>query len=256
MNILIFVIIGFIIVFFSFTQISFNRLNFLQRYFINHALIKWEKYINDLRKTEYAILDYGKLLDLLNFFERYLIKLILTIHPKAVGFNGPFYSLEKAENLIKVDSVLFGGKGTGRETGVQYCPEHSYKDFCKMCEAIKEETGKSIFIDSGYRSSGRQAYLFIYYLVKDNNYCLKENAKWIALPGYSEHGSPINNAVDMVTEEGVNGFSENQTAEDFELTLEYKWLIQNANKYNFYLSYPKDNKLGVAYEPWHWHWQK
>ncbi len=255
MNYLIYAIIGFIIIYFSMTQVSFTRLNILQRFFVNSALKKWETYISKLPKIEYAILDYDILLNMLSFFEKHVIKLILQIHPKAIGFNGPFYSLEKANNLVKIDSFQFIGKGTGRETGVQYCPEHSYKDFCAMAKAIKTEIGKNIYVDSGYRSSGRQAYLFIYYLVKDVNYCLTENAKWIALPGYSEHGSPVNNAIDIVTEDGINGFSENQKGEDFEVTEVYKWLTQNAGKFNFYLSYPKDNNLGVAYEPWHWHWE-
>ncbi len=237
-------------------QINLEELNFFQKKVIKRVLSKWKKYVGSIPKDKYAIMDFDTMMNMLNKYERYLIKQILTINPQDIGFKGPFYSLEKANHLIKVDSVRFVGKGEGRETGVQYCPEHSYIDFKLMAEKIKEEENLDIYIDSGYRSSGRQAYLFVLYLVEDNNFCLKENGKWIALPGYSEHGSPVNNAIDIVNKEGINGFSENQTSEAFEATQEYKWLVKNANEFNFYLSYPKNNSLGVAYEPWHWHWEK
>lgn len=238
------------------TKINLNELNFFQKFIIKQVLNKWKKYVVSIPKEKHAIMDYDTMFNMLNKYERYLIKQILTINPQDIGFKGPFYSLESANNLVKIDSVGFIGKGEGRETGVQYCPEHSYIDFKLMAEKIKEEENLEILIDSGYRSSGRQAYLFVLYLVEDNDFCLKENGKWIALPGYSEHGSPVNNAIDIVNQEGINGFSENQTAEDFEKTKEYEWLVKNASEFNFYLSYPKNNSLGVAYEPWHWHWEK
>lgn len=97
--------------------------------------------------------------------------------------------------------------------------------------------------------------MFIY-LTTSGDYSLKENAKWIAMPGYSEHGNPINNAIDFTSENGINGFSDSQSAKDFETLPEFGWLMQNANNFNFYLSYPRDNKFGVAFEPWHWHWEK
>jgi hypothetical protein len=34
-------------------------------------------------------------------------------------------------------------------------------------------------------------------------------------------------------------------------TEEYKWLLDNAHKYGFILSYPKDDTYYI-FEPWHW----
>ena len=76
------------------------------------------------------------------------------------------------------------------------------------------------------------------------------------MPGYSEHGNPVNHAIDFTNENGINGFSDNQTAGDFESLPEFDWLMKNANQFNFYLSYPENNPYGVAFEPWHWHWEK
>lgn len=256
MTVLFILAIGAFYLYLIFTRINLTRLNLLHRFLLKQVVKKWEKYRKAIPKDKLAIMEYDALISLLNIFEKFLVRQILTIDPKDIGFNGPFYSLELPKNLVKVSSVKFIGGGEGRETGVQYCPEHSLKDFNTMSENMYNEIGKRIFIDSGYRSPGRQAFLFIYYLVNDNDFSLKENGRWIALPGYSEHSSPYNNAIDIATREGINGFSENQTAEDFEFTDEYKWLTKNGSKFNFYLSYPKENELGVAYEPWHWHWEK
>jgi zinc D-Ala-D-Ala carboxypeptidase len=34
-------------------------------------------------------------------------------------------------------------------------------------------------------------------------------------------------------------------------TKEFEWLVNNAHKFGFILSYPKDNEYYI-YEPWHW----
>jgi D-alanyl-D-alanine carboxypeptidase len=37
----------------------------------------------------------------------------------------------------------------------------------------------------------------------------------------------------------------------FDLTPEHTWLLNNAQKYGFVMSYPKGNAYYI-YEPWHW----
>jgi hypothetical protein len=43
--------------------------------------------------------------------------------------------------------------------------------------------------------------------------------------------------------------------EEFEHSQAFQWLIQNAHKFGFRLSYPRGNKFGIAYEPWHWFYE-
>jgi len=242
----------------AFYLAGFNRvkLNFIHSYFFRSALSKWDSKLNSMPEDECVIMDYDSFLRILNPFEKYLVKKLYSVNPKELGFTGPFYSKDKPGKLIKLESVSFKTGGKPRTSGVQYCPAHSYEDFKKMADDYFSETGKKIYIDSGYRSPGRQAYVFLRSLVRNNNLSLEKTAKWVAMPGFSEHGSPLNNAVDISNENGINGFSDDQVPEDFEKTDEYKWLQKNANKYNFYLSYPRDNAHGVGYEPWHWHWEK
>lgn len=238
---------------FVFDVNNYKELPYIQRYSSEMVLNSFEEIIKSVPEKERAIIDYDYLMGQLSFFERNFALNILTITPSELGFKGPFYSLSKPGNLIKVESVKLT---SGRETGIQYLPKHIYNDYLKMMEKMKRDIGKKLYVDSGYRSPGRQAYLFFYYLVKRNKFSLRENAKWITLPGYSEHGHPVNTAIDFTSSEGINGFNKGQTTDDFIKLPEYSWLLENADEFNFYLTYPRDNKYGVAFEPWHWHWQK
>ena len=65
-----------------------------------------------------------------------------------------------------------------------------------------------------------------------------------AAPGYSEHHT--GRALDITTE------GSEPLSESFENTEAFQWLQENAHLHHFRLSYPKDNKFGIAYEPWHW----
>ncbi|MCB9812519.1 D-alanyl-D-alanine carboxypeptidase family protein [Candidatus Nomurabacteria bacterium] len=61
--------------------------------------------------------------------------------------------------------------------------------------------------------------------------------------GYSEH--QLGTAVDLTTPE-IGG-----TYTSLKDTKAYEWLLDNAYKYGFILSYPEDNEFYV-FEPWHW----
>ena len=203
------------------SPINLDELNFIHRAAAKSVFESWDKYLTSIPKDKSAIVDFDTLMNQLNFYERNFAERVFTINPIEIGFKGPKYSKGKPEKLVRIESVKVGD----RETGIQYCPEHSYNDYLLMMEKMKIDIGKQLFIDSGYRSPGKQAYLFFYYLTTSSEYSLKENAKWIAMPGYSEHGNPINNAIDFTSENGINGFSDNQTAKDFEALPEFDWLM-------------------------------
>ncbi|MEX0913237.1 MAG: D-alanyl-D-alanine carboxypeptidase family protein [Candidatus Paceibacterota bacterium] len=61
--------------------------------------------------------------------------------------------------------------------------------------------------------------------------------------GFSEH--QLGTAVDFTTRGLGGGLS------GFQNTEAYKWLLDNAHKYGFTLSYPEGNAYYV-FEPWHW----
>lgn len=238
---------------FVFDVSDYEQLPFFQRYNAETILESFEEVLSAVPEEQKVLVDFDSLLNELSFIQRNFALSIFSIEPRVLGFKGPFYSMDKPGELVMLQSVELTQE---RETGIQYLPRHVYEDYVKMMDTMADQVGRRLYVDSGYRSPGRQAYLFFYYLVKSNDYSLRENAKWIAMPGYSEHGHPINTAVDFTSMEGINGFSGNQTAADFVKLEEYRWLLENAAQFNFYLSYPENNQYGVAFEPWHWHWEK
>lgn len=65
-----------------------------------------------------------------------------------------------------------------------------------------------------------------------------------AAPGFSEHHT--GNAID-VTMPGAAVLEM-----EFERTAAFGWLAENAARFGFVLSYPHNNRHGLACEPWHW----
>jgi D-alanyl-D-alanine carboxypeptidase len=65
-----------------------------------------------------------------------------------------------------------------------------------------------------------------------------------AAPGYSEHHTGC--AVDLTTP------GQTPLVEDFEHSPAFAWLAIHAGEFGFKLSYPRGNRWGFAYEPWHW----
>lgn len=97
-----------------------------------------------------------------------------------------------------------------------------------------------IYVKSAYRSFGEQSTLKNIYTI---TYGAGTANQFSADQGYSEH--QLGTTVDLITT-GLNG-----QLDGFGNTDAYEWLVQNAYRYGFILSYPEDNEYYV-YEPWHW----
>ncbi len=101
--------------------------------------------------------------------------------------------------------------------------------------------GVTILIKSAYRSFAEQQALKSDFRVV---YGAGTANSFSADQGYSEH--QLGTAIDFITS-GLNG----ELSVAFEKTPAFQWLIGNAHKYGFELSYPKGNAYYI-YEPWHW----
>jgi len=99
--------------------------------------------------------------------------------------------------------------------------------------------GVTLYVRSAYRSFDEQSSLKSAYTV---TYGSGANA-FSADQGYSEH--QLGTTVDFITA-GLGG-----NLEGFENTNAYQWLLANAYRYGFILSYPQENGFYV-FEPWHW----
>jgi len=100
---------------------------------------------------------------------------------------------------------------------------------------------------SGFRSTNLQNEIF-YSLKSFRNQEAAERARVSAPPGYSEHSTGF--AIDI----GDATQRETDFETEFENTEAFKWLIKNAAKFHFKLSFNKDNKF-IDYEPWHWRYE-
>jgi hypothetical protein len=232
-----------------------TKLNFVHQQIIKSINKDWDNYVQSLPTEKQNIPEYDDLMNKLNPWQKRIAREILAIKPSELGFLGPYFGIEKPGELISIPNKKYSFREIEFESGINFVSPIIWNDFGKMNEAMKNEIGKTLDVENAYRTPGLSAKLFFYYLERENNWDLMENAKWIAMPGYSEHNSYTKTAVDVINQAGISGQDEKQKAEDFDSLPEFNWLSENASKYNFYLSYPKDNKYGVGYEPWHWHWE-
>jgi D-alanyl-D-alanine carboxypeptidase len=65
-----------------------------------------------------------------------------------------------------------------------------------------------------------------------------------AIPGFSEHHT--GRALDITCP------GSKPLEEVFETTAAFAWLQLNATRFEFSMSYPRNNAAGINYEPWHW----
>jgi len=220
---------------------------------MNPALVKsiLDKMGRDDRyhKTDLAALTFDKLYGQLNEAETNVIKELLGIEPASLGFKGPFVTLDDApDNLVTIENQSYTKNGQTYNIQPQHLPAQAWEAFKEMKSAIKAAIGSDLLVESGYRSPAHQAIVFLTYL-ELSKFNINYVASGVALPGYSQHGDPERTASDVLNQDGI------PTDDDpalFEKTKEYDWLLANAGRFGFELSYPPGNPDGINVEPWHW----
>lgn len=128
----------------------------------------------------------------------------------------------------------------GRE---QYLAPRAARAWARMREAAAS-AGVELEIVSAFRSIEYQ--LGILRRKLERGQAMPDILRVSAAPGYSEHHT--GRALDITTP----GYA--ALEEEFERSAAFAWLTKNAETYKFALSYPRGNKHGIAYEPWHWCW--
>jgi zinc D-Ala-D-Ala carboxypeptidase len=111
--------------------------------------------------------------------------------------------------------------------------------------ASARASGVVLVTISGFRTVKDQQHLFFDVKAQRGQTATKR-AEISAPPGYSEHHTGY--AVDI----GDGNVPATNLNTKFDKTRAYKWLSANAARYSFELSFAKNNRQGVNYEPWHW----
>ena len=217
---------------------------------VKELIIKLEPFIKTKdEKGELPTLTFKELEVPLNAQEKKFLRAFRNMDAWEVGVRIPFQGVSHGDkSLIRLNGQKIRVKGIETVLPPQFLSPQAYQAYQFMMLAMERDIGKRLFVESGYRSSAHQLYLFIFYL-KNHGYSIRETAKWVALPGYSEHGDPEHLALDFINADGING--ENNVTE-FETLPEHHWLLANAARFGFVESYPKDAPTGITYEPWHW----
>ena len=123
--------------------------------------------------------------------------------------------------------------------------QKTYNAWIKMKESALAD-GINLILVSAFRSIKRQQELVEE--KRKKNISEKEIFSILARPGYSEHHT--GRALDLHSPGSA------LLEEDFENTDAFLWLQKNANEYGFFMSYPRNNKYNIVYEPWHWYFNK
>ncbi|NJR51863.1 MAG: D-alanyl-D-alanine carboxypeptidase family protein [Leptolyngbyaceae cyanobacterium CSU_1_3] len=114
----------------------------------------------------------------------------------------------------------------------------------QMSEAALAE-GVVLMPLSGFRSHTDQQQVF-FEVKAERSQTLQQRAGVSAPPGYSEHHTGY--AIDI----GDGNTPATNLSSSFDQTAAFQWLEANAVRFNFEISFPKNNPQGVTYEPWHW----
>jgi len=142
------------------------------------------------------------------------------------------------ENFIPKEFIKIDPKYT-------FDPTKDYLFYSKIWQfsqdmlTAAENASVNIKISSAYRSFSTQGGVKSSHIMAYGSGANKFSAD----QGYSEH--QLGTTLDLTTlETGA-------TYLNFEKTPAYQWLLENAYKYGFILSYPENNTY-YQFEPWHW----
>jgi len=149
------------------------------------------------------------------------------------------------ENYIPPDLEQLGPSYSVREDEAGSLRAGAAAALRELIDAAAND-GITLRLVSGYRSCETQVVVFNNHVA---NLGLEEAERQSARPGHSEHQLGL--AAD------ISGPSVGyDLLQSFGATDEGQWLVNNAAKFGFGLSYPEgqESVTGYFYEPWHWRW--
>ncbi len=116
--------------------------------------------------------------------------------------------------------------------------------FNELMDAFYAETDcRDVMVVSGFRTEEFQRQLYTDRVATDG---VEMAAKYVALPGQSEHHTGLAMDLSVYTDSG-----EGYYVRDYE---KCKWLVENFENYGFILRYPEEKATitGISYESWHY----
>jgi D-alanyl-D-alanine carboxypeptidase len=132
----------------------------------------------------------------------------------------------------------------GLQTGYEIIP--AVVDDLRAMHQASDEAGAEIAIRWAYRSYAEQQGAFAFWVRQSGKQAALQKS---ARPGHSEH--QLGTAIDFRSADSLEAPWDYP---DWATTAPGAWMMDNAWKYGFVLSYPKDKQdlTCYAYEPWHY----
>jgi D-alanyl-D-alanine carboxypeptidase len=165
-------------------------------------------------------------IDAIAMLERLGISLDLAVERNLTEF-------AEATNLVQVDAD-FGG----REHLLDPLAARAWQ----RLRAAAKGDGVTVYLISAFRSVKRQAEIIERKIRQGLS--IEQILAFSAPPFFSEHHTGC--AVDVGTPTATD------LDQAFAETDAFLWLTLNAPSFGFEMSYPPNNLMGFAYEPWHW----
>ena len=153
--------------------------------------------------------------------------------PDDYAIDGTRPNFQEADDLVDVGPNLVGR--------LQRLTPETAASWQEMQSAARDD-GITLMMVSGFRSIEYQASLIRKKI--NSGQSVSEILAVNAAPGYSEHHTGC--AVDIASP------GSRPLTEEFESSEAFHWLEKSAAKFGFSMSYPRDNRQGFIYEPWHW----
>lgn len=220
-----------------------------EKEWIGDILLRVKEYREGGLTHNLSIISFEGLGRLVGEKNAQILKKIRNIDPTQFGFLGPYFGLSPVpKDLVPISGQKIFVDGKERLIQTQYLPKKVYKAFRSMQNHAEKTIEKKIFFDSGYRSPAYQAIVFLKFF-HFYDFDFFKTVKRVLLPGYSEHGNPQQQALDIINEQGIPGKINSYL---FAETPEYAYLKKYAKSFGFKESYPKKNIYGIMPEPWHW----
>lgn len=153
--------------------------------------------------------------------------------PASYGSDSGAPLQREATELISVGADIYG-------RDQRLTPEVASRWLAMQAAAAQQ--GVSLLLVSAFRSVDYQRQIWLRKLAAGKS--MDQILRVSAPPGYSEHHT--GRAVDL-TASGCDTLTE-----EFESTPEFAWLVAHAGAFGFSMPYPRHNRFGFVYEPWHW----
>lgn len=190
-----------------------------------------------------------QLYSLLESHEADMMRSFLKLEPSDYGINMPHTGLSDVPDNLQAVQTDLTTKFAKRQL-VSFMPRPVAEAFLDMRQAFgRDHPGRTLCIESAYRSPAYQLVTLVYYLVNVHDYSLPATLTQVALPGYSWHCSVDKTSLDLAN---IDGQPSDEAPQDFSQSIEYAWLCEHGNDYGFYETYARNNSTGIMWEPWHW----